>query len=549
MSDPLAISIRGTLQLIVLQLWTRMATVILNQVALRYITRNVLGVVSIDMEFLLSLITFLSRESIRMALLRSTGDDVATVVQGKRGNADANARERHQRLVNLSYLSIVIGAGISAVIGVYYAVLNHGSFKEVAAVYCVAAFIELCTEPFYVLASVNMMFNWRVRIEGVAVLVKCFSVVAFLSLMQTWNTQVTEFGGAMSYALSQLAFSITLVGGYLYYFSTGYRPSWNRGSVVSILLPKAVRGQWFDPVQSSLAWTFTFQSSVKYVLTEGDKILSVSMITAEIKGDYALAERYGSLIARILFQPLEESGRLYFAKAVGTVDDQFKNNIITATNVLTMQIRLHILLGFYFIFLGTNYTGLLVHVLAGHDFSVGTAPLVLAFYCCYVPLMGVNGITEAYLLALGSKQVLTNQSYWMGVCWVVFVSMGYVTIKLLALGAVGLVVSNCVNLTMRIAFAWRFIRDHLLNYCVPECGRRDTEGHIELLRDINRRLTMSSLFPRSVLMWAGFIAIWGVTRYSESVFVDPSEGWASNRAKLMHLGVGVVCGMFAVGLT
>jgi hypothetical protein len=44
-----------------------------------------------------------------------------------------------------------------------------------------------------------------------------------------------------------------------------------------------------------MAWTFAKQSFLKYLLTEGDKLLSVSLITEAIQGDYALVEKYGTI--------------------------------------------------------------------------------------------------------------------------------------------------------------------------------------------------------------------------------------------------------------
>ena len=52
----------------------------------------------------------------------------------------------------------------------------------------------------------------------------------------------------------------------------------------------------------------------KQFLTEGDKLLISHLCTIEEQGMYAVMANYGSIIARLLFQPLEESTRLMFTK-------------------------------------------------------------------------------------------------------------------------------------------------------------------------------------------------------------------------------------------
>jgi oligosaccharide translocation protein RFT1 len=53
---------------------------------------------------------------------------------------------------------------------------------------------------------------------------------------------------------------------------------------------------------------------IKHVLTQGDKIVLSLGTSYYDQGLYALAQNYGSLAARLLFQPLEESGRLMFSR-------------------------------------------------------------------------------------------------------------------------------------------------------------------------------------------------------------------------------------------
>lgn len=65
----------------------------------------------------------------------------------------------------------------------------------------------------------------------------------------------------------------------------------------------------------------TIQSSIKYVLTQGDSLLIATLASLQDQGAYALSSNYGGLIARMLFQPIEEASRNLFAKLCASPAD------------------------------------------------------------------------------------------------------------------------------------------------------------------------------------------------------------------------------------
>ncbi|KAJ3412011.1 Oligosaccharide translocation protein rft1 [Chytridiales sp. JEL 0842] len=563
-STILSSSVAGAAQLLILQVWSRMSTFVLNQLALRFITREVLGFVALEMELLSAMILFLSREFVRMAALRSEKIEFDVSPTDKRvAKLSKKQYVKHQKLVNFGFIPMVLGAVASASIA-FYANTQRTSAKmhytKAVNMYCLAAFLELCIEPLYILAVNNMFYNMRVRVEGAAVLIKCLTTLGLLVWKsRTGASRLSDEDAVMSFAWSQIFYSLTLIVGYMLAVKAKY--AGDQRVVVDgdtgktgllLLIPrKYIDDQpgskeklvYYDSSLLSMAWTFAKQGSLKFLLTEGDKLLSVSLITEAIQGDYALVEKYGSLIARILFQPLEETGRLYFAKALGSVNDIVKSNALAAADVLTLMLRLHVLLGFFFVFIGTNYARLLIYILAGSNFSNGSAPFVLAVYCIYVPIMGVNGITEAYVQGLAGPKALMKQSYWMGLCWVAFIVVGYSTISSsLAAGAVGIVAANCVNLMLRIWFSWAFIRRHFLADVVSRCADADDKEDLKKLLD--KKLTLSQLFPRSPFMWITFSAAWLITYYSSLAFSS-----SSLRGQVSHLAIGVACGLLTLAVT
>ena len=51
-------------------------------------------------------------------------------------------------------------------------------------------------------------------------------------------------------------------------------------------------------------------------------------------------------------------------------------------------------MGLVFVAFGANYTNLLIYLLLGNKWGETAAPSVLSWYCLYVLMMGINGITE-----------------------------------------------------------------------------------------------------------------------------------------------------------
>ena len=72
-----------------------------------------------------------------------------------------------------------------------------------------------------------------------------------------------------------------------------------------------------DRETAALVRVTTAQALLKLLLTEGDKLAVAQLTTLEDQGGYALASNYGSLVARTLFQPVEESARLEFSRVGG----------------------------------------------------------------------------------------------------------------------------------------------------------------------------------------------------------------------------------------
>ncbi|KAI7856262.1 Rft protein-domain-containing protein [Circinella umbellata] len=543
--DLLASSAKGAGYLVLLQFASRMLTFGLHQIVLRYTTAETLGIASVKLELLLSTILFISREGFRCALLRGndTNDDDNNNIKTHDRLGNNNNNNNEQKITNLAYIPTILGLITTCLACSYYlstidtiTATKYPYYRTSVLLFGIAAFAELLVEPLFILAMNRLYFQLRVSVEGVAVLLRCF-ITFGLTLAGASKAGLgsnSNSYGVLAFAVAQLAFGLTMAMGYLGFF---FKKVQQNEIDIHILYPRKLiddngRSYWFDTQMFNLASTLTKQSLLKHVLTEGDKMLISVLSTDDNQGVYAFVVNYGSLIVRILFQPLEEASRTFFSKLLTTKNTR---NTQTAKDVILLVLRFHVMLGLLFICFATNYTSTLIDLLVGKEWSTErNAPAVLSAYCLYVPIMGINGITEAFVQAAASKNDLTILSYYMVVFSACFMASGYFFMSILNMGAIGLVLANMVNLSIRIAYSWNYIQRYFQQN--PISG--DTTTAIT-----KNSMSIRQWFPSTVTI-AAFVGSWAITRWSEETI-----GWGTFYQKMIHITIGGLCFLVVAGTT
>ncbi|GAA5811122.1 hypothetical protein MFLAVUS_004551 [Mucor flavus] len=494
--DLLATTAKGASYLILLQFLSRMLTFSLNQIVLQYVSKDNFGIASVNLELLSSTILFISREGFRSALVRPS--------------------KNQQQIINLAYIPTCLGLVTTALTcGYYLSTITPQDLVEMpyyrVAVICygLASLIELMVEPLFIAALNNLYFQLRVMVEGIAVILRCL-ITFGLTLYFAGNDKL----GILAFAAAQLVYGVVMFIGYSGFFL------YKEKSILPLIPHKIIEGErayWFDPALLYLGVTMTKQSVLKHVLTEGDKMLISILCSKEDRGVYAFVVNYGSLVVRILFQPLEETGRTFFSKLLAVQDEsKTKSAKQTAYNVLLILIKLHVLLGLIFICFATNYTSTLIDLLVGKKWSTGqgNAPGVLALYCVYVPFMGINGITEGFVQAIATEKDLTRLSYFMLLFSGCFMASGFLFMHVLEMGATGLILANMVNLGIRIGYSWYFIRRYF-----------ESSVTVSVKQWLPHTATVTS-----------FIMAWSITFWSQNHI-----GWYTLKQKAIHVSIGGVC--------
>ncbi|EGR44322.1 oligosaccharide translocation-like protein, partial [Trichoderma reesei QM6a] len=416
-TPPQTSALKGASLLIILQVASRLITFIANQLLLRFLTAPLLGL-STQLEVYYLSVLFFARESLRVAIQRQ---GIAGAASSSTKNDDddndaddaAVAKREGQAVVNLGYLAVGLGAFVSVLLGWMYlasapaATLETPWLVESLWLYGAAAMVELLSEPCFVLMQTRLQFGTRAAAESIATFLRC--IVVFGSAV--WASRKGLDIGVLPFALGQLSYGISLL---LVYFASGYRLALTTGFS---LLPKRLASSkevdfvlsYFYKPTVSLAGSMMAQSVVKHLLTQGDTFLISLFSTPQVQGVYALANNYGSLLARLLFQPVEESSRSYFSRLIGP---------IAAPPLLS--------------------------IVAGRRWTGSGAGQVLGTYCFYIPFMGLNGITESFVASVATEAQVHRQSFWMGIFSAVFAASAFFFMSVLQLGAHGLVYANSI---------------------------------------------------------------------------------------------------------
>lgn len=182
----------------------------------------------------------------------------------------------------------------------------------------------------------------------------------------------------------------------------------------------------------------------------------------EDQGIYSLASNYGGLIARIIFQPLEESSRNLFS-ALLSPDEKGKLNdsrVRTSRLHLIAILRAYQLLSVIIFPLGPLMVPQFLQLLGGRQWASPKVGELLSVYCYYIPFLAFNGITEAFVSSAASSQQIRKQTAWMGVFSACYALAAYMFLEVGHLGAYGLVLANIVNMIVRTFWSYGFIRSY-----------------------------------------------------------------------------------------
>ena len=592
---------------ILYSLLLRTLSFILNIITKRFVSPDTLGKSDVTLDLLLSTTLFLAREGFRLGLGRGGGDGRngddptgAVTTESKTKEMESSASDREQRLANTAYLSIVSGFVASAVaLGThlhhcYHAQTTDGRSTGAAGIlgtdylcggilYTTAALLEMLSEPYQIFCLRSLDVDTRAAADGAGNLGRAIINVLLLGGLVD---RILGTGLALHYPVSCFGAGhivhAMLLGGVLRWRKRGQirgprfvaNPA-NRGSALSVNL---------DLASLRLVGIFSAQSVFKHLLTEGDRIVLTLLGSSYERGVYGMASSIGGIASRMLLQPVEENARLLFgrlgyevvtgaATATDAVSEEegpehaawiptHNTELETLERTYTTLIKMVLYFGLLFASLGSNYTSILLRILAGNSWgSNEDATAALSAFCIYTALLALNGTTEAFVYGVASTYRDVGMLSTVH-AMVTVIAFGFVAPMLIGrYGTVGLVGANCLAMALRSIYSISFAAAYFCSQNVA--GEENNNAKVErkypaAAAAVQVFIKMVSLLrkmlPRGIVLFL-FIATHRITdrtrahllAFEKDAMMEndgqsiriTSKSWLLSAGK--HVGVGIIC--------
>ena len=215
----------GATYLIAVQLLTRALTFVVNQILLRFLSPELLGIAN-QLDLYAVSVLYFARESLRVALQR-----------GGQGKELVDRAVDEQACINLSYTAVVLSSPLAAVFAALFLQASDSATLAIPyrraslAAYALACLVELLAEPAFAVAQRQQRFALRARAETIATLARCLLTCA----SAIWAMKTGLQAGALPFACGQVAFAVTL--NVVYYSSL-----WSHEPTFSFMPTKLVPG-------------------------------------------------------------------------------------------------------------------------------------------------------------------------------------------------------------------------------------------------------------------------------------------------------------------
>ncbi|EDW07658.1 protein RFT1 homolog [Drosophila mojavensis] len=465
---------------IIFQILCRILTFGINAYIVRNVGREVLGIMNVRLLLLESTLLFLSREAINRAAL------------------SANSQQREKcswaQLINQMWLTVPICAALcvpclyiwlhwlSAVDAPYSAQYEFACYA--VALSCV---LELVAESTVFVAQVFCFVKLKIVLNTLHILVR--------SAIFLWIVTGDRSAAINAFAIAQLSSALTIVlgqyGFFLFYINrfndfklrqqtrkskaVQAPNSWERSlfdhmddfpfTKLSQLLPGVLScsgGEpWLNRELQTLTLSFVKQGVLKQILTEGEKyVMSVSpVLSFGEQATYDVVNNLGSMAARFIFRPIEDSAYFYFTQTIARdtrLSKQPPERVRQASSVLNNLLLGVSSIGLLAFTFGQSYSHTLLLLYGGEDFVAGGLPQrLLQWHCLAIYLLSVNGISEGYMFATNTSRDIDKYNYLMAIFSISFLVLSYILTGIF--GPVGFIFANCINMLGRILYSTRYI--------------------------------------------------------------------------------------------
>ncbi|KAF3689795.1 Protein RFT1 -like protein [Channa argus] len=302
---------------VLLQVMFRVLTFLLNAFTLRFVSKELIGVVNV-------------REAFRRACL----------------SGGSGTTHSWRQVINMLWLTLPLGVLWAALlVSVWLWLLEIPDpqtvpfYGSAVVLFALAGVQELLAEPLWVLAQTHMFVRLKVVAESLAMIAKCSITVVLIVFAREWG---------------------------LYIFSAAH--------------------PLVDWTLAQLTWSFFKQSFLKQILTEGERYVMtfLNVLNFGDQGIYDIVNNLGSMVARFIFLPIEESFYIFFAKVLERGRDirsQKQEEVAIAAEVLECLLKLVLVIGLIITVFGYAYSHLALDIYGGSLLSTGAEISDVLLYC------------------------------------------------------------------------------------------------------------------------------------------------------------------------
>ncbi|CAP22928.1 Protein CBG01700 [Caenorhabditis briggsae] len=481
------------------QLIARIVSFAINMYLLRRIDNDVLGLVNVRLTLLYSSILFLTREPLRKA----------EIIRGSL-----------PKFINLLWLSPIISSMLS-VICVYLWCTFSSTSEDVSwnvlLSFPISAIIESIAEPFSVLSlrleSTSGSLGQHFAIgQGMLICVKRIFVLAGLFIFpEMYHLDIfaySQYFGAIAYLLFNFI-------AFYFYIRNKSIPELEKFTSFSDFLPKASEG--IDRDSMKAVFTMFSHSILKQLLTDGSAYVMTftELLSLKHQAVYDAVERVGSIIVRTILSPIDENCNAYFSNTIRKESSVFSKNTDNHDDLVeNLSTILHVVgvIGFVACVFGVPYSSTAISLYGGKLLSDNGGALLLSLYSGYILVTAINGITEGFAMASMDNYQIYSHGKFLFVTSALHLFINYVLC--VYMNSAGFIVANIINMTVRIIYNWKTIRQYL--------GDRAPSF-----------TTVLPTFSTAMFLGASLFA----TSFSYLIFAT-TPGLSHN---LSHIAIGAVC--------
>lgn len=442
---------------ILVQFLSRGLTFVLGAVTLKYIRSSaLLGVINVRLALLYTTLQFLSREPFRRACI---------------GEVAKSETKRWPKIANTIWLGLLWSCALSVPLILTWQHLNTPTTEDLEGtniedyhmavlITIVSVIVEMLAEPCFIYAQARAISDHNPKVEMTTVTTKCILTAAVTVLESAQYRSGRSSHILSKVAICQLTASVVLV------FYSYIRLCSKFDIPMSKFLPRLQNSKKsddesfldrnLDSTSLKLSASFVSQTLLKQLLTGGERYIMTffNVISLSEQGIYDVVNNLGSLAARLVFKPIEDSGYTLFSQTVSRKETLDIRKFYRVQENLMLLIKSMLLVGLMVLTFGYNFVPLVV-IYGGEKLNNSLAFRLMRWQLLYTPFLAVNGITECFTFAVMNTQEI--RSYNMSMIAYTLILLMTIYLSQSALGSASFILANCLTMLSRIVFSYKLI--------------------------------------------------------------------------------------------